>query len=324
MRIVSAAEVARLLPVAEAIPLMAQAFRLFSSGTGAYPLRTHLALHDPPGDALTMPAYDGSEALGVKLVTIHPHNAERGRPVVRALYLLARASDGEPLMLCEGSALTAIRTGAASGAATQALARADARTGALFGAGAQAETQLLAVLAARPLERVAVYARHAERARAFCVRMQPRVSARLEPAASPDDAVRGADIITTATSSSEPVFDGRLVKPGTHVNAVGAYRLDMRELDTYTVAAARVYVDSREAALAEAGDLVMPLREGAIDAAHIVGELGEVLAGAAPGRQSDDDITVFKSVGLSVQDVVAATEVYRRAVRDGIGTDVAL
>lgn len=324
MRIISAAEVERLLPVADAIPLMAEAFRLFSSGVGAYPLRTHLALRDPPGDALTMPAYDGGEGLGVKLVTIHPHNAAQGRPIVRALYLLVRATDGEPLMLCEGSALTAIRTGAGSGAATAALARPDARRGALFGAGAQARTQLLAVLAARPLERVAVVARRPAHARDFCARMHAQASARLEPVTSPDEAVRDADIVIAATSSSEPVFDGRLLKRGAHINAVGAYRVDMRELDTHAVAAARVYVDSREAALAEAGDLVIPLREGAIDAAHIRGELGEVLSGAIPGRQSDDEITLFKSVGLAVQDVATAAELYRRAVRDGAGADVTL
>jgi ornithine cyclodeaminase len=324
MRVVSAADVTQLLPVADAIPLMAHAFRLFSAGTGAYPLRTHVRLHNPSGDALVMPAYDGTDGLGVKLVTVHPHNPDHGYPAVRALYLLVRAGDGEPLMVCDGAALTAIRTGAASGVATQVLALPDARRGALFGAGAQAETQLLAMLAARPLESVAVVARRPAHARDFCRRLDAAVAARLEPAASPDEAVRDADIITTATSSCEPVFDGRLVKLGAHINAVGAYRADMRELDPYAMARARVYVDSREAALAEAGDLVMPLRDGTIDEAHVRGELGEVLLSRVRGRESAEDITVFKSVGLAVQDLIAAMEIYRRAQQHDVGTDVAL
>lgn len=324
MRILSATEVTRLLPVADAIPLMAHAFRLYSSGKGLYPLRVHLPLHAPPGDGLVMPAYDGGEGLGVKLVTVHPGNPAQGRPAVRALYTLVRATDGEPLMLCEASALTAIRTGAASGAATEALARPDAHSGALFGVGGQARAQLLAVLAARPLERVAVYARDADRVRAFCTHLQPEVAAALRPAASPDEAVREADIVITATSSATPVFDGRLLRPGVHINAVGAYRGDMRELDAQAVARARVYVDAREAAWAEAGDLVIARDEGAIDEAHVQGELGEVLNGAVPGRSDRDDITLFKSVGLSVQDVVAASELYRRAELEGAGTVVAL
>jgi ornithine cyclodeaminase len=150
------------------------------------------------------------------------------------------------------------------------------------------------------------------------------VAARLEPAASPDEAVRDADVITTATSSCEPVFDGRLVKPGAHINAVGAYRADMRELDPHVIARARVYVDSREAALAEAGDLMMPLRAGTVDEAHVRGELGDILLGKVRGRESAQDITVFKSVGLAVQDLIAAMEIYRRARQHDVGIDVAL
>src|SRR5918911_2793177 len=184
MRVVSAADVSQLLPVADAIPLMAHAFRLFSAGTGAYPLRSHLRLRNPSGDALVMPAYDGTDGLGVKLVTVHPHNPAHGYPAVRALYLLFCAGDGEPLMVCDGAALTALRTGAASGVATQVLALPDARRGALFGAGAQAETHLLAMLAPRPLGSVAVGARRPEHARAFCRRLEAVVTAHLEPTAA--------------------------------------------------------------------------------------------------------------------------------------------
>jgi ornithine cyclodeaminase len=180
------------------------------------------------------------------------------------------------------------------------------------------------MLAVRALESVAVVARRPAHARAFCRRLDAAVAARLEPVASPDEAVRDADVITTATSSREPVFDGRLVKPGAHINAVGAYRADMHELDPHAIARARVYVDSREAALAEAGDLLMPLRAGTIDEAHVRGELGEILLGKVRGRESAEDITVFKSVGLAVQDVVAAMEIYRRARQHDVGIDVAL
>jgi ornithine cyclodeaminase len=324
LRALSAAEVERLLSVAAAVPLMGHAFESISAGSGRYPLRVHVPLRDGIGDGLVMPAYDGQDAFGLKLVTVIPRNPAAGLPAVRALYLLVRAVDGEPLMLCDGATLTAIRTGAASGLATDVLARPDSRRGAVIGVGAQARTQLLAILAVRPLQSVAVYARHVEAVERFCAGMEPLVEARLEPAASAEQAVEDADVIVTATTSAHPVFDGRALKPGTHVNAVGAYRAEMRELDSYTIAHASLFVDSREAALAEAGDLIIPMQEGVLSRDQISGELGEVLLKRRPGRTSSREITVFKSVGLAVQDIVAASELYRRAVDQQVGVEVEL
>jgi ornithine cyclodeaminase/alanine dehydrogenase-like protein (mu-crystallin family) len=223
-------------------------------------------------------------------------------------------ASGEPLALLDGAFLTAWRTGAGSGAATELLARADATLGAVIGCGAQARTQAIAIDAARRLQEIRVYAPRPERVQSFMAEVQPQIQAKLIAASSSAEAVRDADVICTATTSAQPVLDGRLLKPGAHINGVGSYTLQMQEVDAVTVSRARLFVDSRTAALAEAGDLVSA-HTGPEDWT----ELGEVVAGLKPGRQSPDEITFFKSVGVAVQDVAAASAVLAGARPVGLG-----
>ena len=315
-----------------AIAAMKSAFAELSTGQAAVPLRA--ALPVPPADpaepgasggvSLFMPAYlpkGGLGSLGVKIVSVFPRNARQGKPMIHGIVVVLDPSTGEPLALCDGTFLTAWRTGAASGAATDLLARPDAQSAALLGCGAQARTQALAIDEARRLNFIKVYAPHPDHVQAFIAEMQPQLSARLSAASSPDEAVRDADVICAATTSSTPVFDGNLLKPGAHVNGVGSYTLQMQEVDAMTVARACLFVDSRASALAEAGDLVIPMSEGKTRAEDWT-ELGEVAAGLKPGRQSSDEITFFKSVGVAVQDVAAAGQALAEAQRQGLGQTV--
>ena len=288
MRILDAAEIARLLPMLDAIDVVAGAFTAISRHEGRFPRRTHVPLAH--GDALVMPGYDGSAYFGTKLVTVHPQNAAEGKPGTRATYMLIDARDGEPLLLCDGTALTALRTGAASGLATRRLARPDAKTLAIFGAGTQAKSQLAAMLAVRAIEEVRQVRRDAD-------------------AATRAKAIAGADVIVTATNAELPVFDGRAVEAGTHVNAIGSYRPQMRELDAELLGRARIVVDEREAALAESGELIDGIARGAIASAKIA-ELGELENDA---RRDPLEITVFKSVGHAALDLFVAIELAKRA-----------
>jgi len=224
----------------------------------------------------------------------------------------------------DGTYLTALRTGAASGAATDLLARQDVHTAAIFGAGAQGRTQLEAVCAVRPIEAAWVYDVAPERAAVYAGEMSQRLSLPVRAAETPAGAVRQADVICTATTSSSPVFEDADVRPGTHINGVGAYTPQMQEIPVETVLRAKVVIDHRQASLAEAGDLLIPLRQGLMTEGHIYAELGEIAAGRKPGRASPEEITLFKSVGVAVQDVAAAGAVLKAARQLGLGTDLAL
>ena len=269
-------------------------------------------------------APDEGGALGLKVVSIFDSNPPRGLPLIHALVLVLDATTGAPLALIEGGSLTAIRTGAASGAATDALARPDARVVALFGSGAQARRQLEAVCTVRPIERVWLYSLGGGEQFAAEMAGHGPIPSDIVIAATPRAALAEADIVCTATTSRTPVFDGRDLRPGTHVNGIGSYTPAMQEIDAATVRRARVVVDSRAAALAEAGDLIIPLRAGEIDLDHISTELGEVLAGQKPGRTSAAQITFFKSVGVAVQDAMAARLVVANGAALGLGTVVNL
>ncbi len=311
--------------MAQAIAAVRAAYIQLSAGRAQAPLRTHLSIAD--GDStLVMPFYvpDDGGALGLKLVSVFNSNPSRGRPLIHALVLALDATTGAPLALIEGSSLTAIRTGAASGVATDALARLDARTVAIFGSGVQARRQLEAVCTVRPIERVWVYSLAG--AEAFAAEMAGRgpVPSDIVVVAGPRAALAGADIVCAATTARTPVFDGRDLKPGTHVNGIGAFTPEMQEIDAETVRRARVVIDSRTAALAEAGDLIIPLRAGAVTLDHISDEIGEVLAGQRPGRTNAAQITFFKSVGVAVQDAAAAGLVVRNGAALGLGTVVSL
>ena len=325
LRLFSADDVRRALPMAEAIAAVKAGYVQLSAGRAQIPLRAHLGVGE--GDStLVMPFYapDEGGALGLKVVSIFDSNPPRGLPLIHALVLVLDMATGAPLALLEGSSLTAIRTGAASGAATDALARPDARVVALFGSGVQARRQLEAVCTVRPIERVYLYSLGgAEQFAAEMAGFGP-IPADIVIAASPRAALTEADIVCTATTSRTPVFDGRDLRPGAHVNGIGSFTPEMQEIDAATVRRARVVVDSRAAALAEAGDLLIPLHAGEIDLDHISTELGEVLAGTKPGRTSAEQITFFKSVGVAVQDAMAAGLVVRHGAALGLGTVVSL
>lgn len=307
------------IPIGDMIDAVEGAYRDVAAGRDRSPLRTRVEIAG--GDLLLMPGVrDGGAGASVKLVTVVPSNAERGLPTVQALVVWYDAVTGRPVALLDGATVTAMRTGAASGVATRLLARRDARTLAVFGVGAQAAWQVRAVLAARPIQRVLAYARDADAREAFAARMSSDTGVQVVPCASAEEAVRDADVICCATTSSEPVFDAEWVRPGTHVNGVGAFRIGMVEMPAGLFGrAALVAVDAVEAAMEEAGDLVAAIESGSAAKEQLV-EIGTVERGWAATRDRDA-ITVFKSVGLAIQDIAAAELIVARLLgpteRDG-------
>jgi alanine dehydrogenase len=328
LRILSGGDVRRAVRMAEAIQAVKEAYIQLSTGQAVVPLRTPVEVEKRDAVTLFMPAYlAASDAMGAKIVSVFPGNPAEGLPLIHAVVIVVDAETGRPVALMDGTHLTALRTGAASGAATDLLARPDARVAAIFGAGAQARTQLEAICTVRPIEKVWVYDTVPEAALAYVEEMKGHgrpVPTDVMVAASPAQAVGEADVICTATTSTTPVFDDAHLKPGVHINGIGSYTPEMQEVPAETVARARVVVDSRSASLAEAGDLIVPLAEGLITKAGIHGEIGEVAAGRISGRGSDQEITFFKSVGVAVQDVAVADLILRRAAEMGLGVEVDL
>jgi len=325
LRLLSKADVQRAVPMREAIEIVKGAFAQLSAGRAVVPLRTQLPVDRHQGVALFMPAYlSESDDLAVKIVSVFPRNLDRGLPTIFALVVVVEASTGRPLAAMDGTYLTALRTGAASGAATDLLARQNAYVAAIFGAGTQGRTQLLAVCKVRDIQRVWVYDVNPEASERYVQEMkgQGRIPDDLRVASSPAQAVREADVICTATTAKTPVFADADLKAGVHINGIGSFTPEMQEVPEETVRRAKVIVCSRRGCLAEAGDLIIPLRKGLIAEEHIYAELGEIAAGAKPGRESEEEITFFKSVGNAVQDVSVARRVLREAERIGLGTEV--
>ncbi len=323
--ILNAEEVRSALRMSDAIEAMKAAFAQLSAGNAQFPLRSRLEIDAYEGVTLIMPAYlSETEDLAVKVVSVFPQNIAISEPTIYAAVLALDPVTGRPLALMEGGTLTAIRTGAASGAATDLLAREDAKVVGLFGSGVQARTQLEAVCTVRKIEQVLIFSLDQTGAEQFIDELAGvnPIPTDLRIVASPEEAVEEADIICTATTSSVPVFSGKALKAGTHINAVGAFTPEMQEISSEAIQASRVYVDSREAALDEAGDLIIPINEGIITEEHIFGELGEVVLGKIEGRTSVDDITLFKSVGVAVQDAIAAARALEGAVERSLGTEI--
>jgi len=317
--------VASLLTMKDAIEAVEEGFREFALGNVKMPVRSSVSTRG--GVMFTMPAYVGGKAnaLGQKIVTVYPDNpAEHNLPTTLATVELLNPQTGECLTIMDGGFLTAIRTGAVSGVATKYLARTSSTRVAIFGAGAQAQTQLEAAAEVRKIEAAKVFDTVPGRAREYCERMSSKLKVELEEGRTPRDTVRGADIIICASTSSVPVFSGEWLEPGMHINGIGSFRPDIRELDTVSVQRSKVVVDSADAALSEAGDLIMPIAEKAISAGHIWAELGEIILGKKAGRTSEQEITLFKSVGLALQDVSTALMVYKRAIEQGRGINVTL
>ena len=325
LRILSRADVQQALPMRQAIEAMKGAFAQLSTGQADVPLRVALNVPRHHGVTLFMPAYlADDDQMAIKIVSVFDDNPAKGLPLIHALVVVVDATTGRPAAVMDGTYLTALRTGAASGAATDLLAREETHVVAVFGAGAQGRTQLEAVCAVRPIQEVWIHDAAPERAAAYAAEMSQRLSLPVRVAETPAEAVRQADAICTATTSTRPVFADADVRAGTHVNAIGAYTPQMQEIPAETVLRAKVVIDHRKASLAEAGDLLSPLRQGLMTEDHIYAELGEIAAGLKPGRTSPEEVTLFKSVGVAVQDVAAASAVLEAARRLGLGTEVTL
>jgi alanine dehydrogenase len=327
MLILTADEVRKALPMNEAIEAMKNAYASLSEGTAVVPLRTRLPIPGSEALSLFMPAFVNSQdgnALAIKVVSLFPTNPARGLAYIQAAVLVFDPETGQAIALLEGSSLTAIRTGAASGAAIDLLARPESQVVAVFGAGAQGRTQLEAACAARQINTAFICDADRAKAKSFAEEMRSKntITRDIRVASNANEAIEHADIICTATTSTKPVFNDKNVKPGTHISAVGSYLPEMQEVPAETLQRARIFVDSRSASLEEAGDLILPMRAGLFDESHIHGELGELILGKISGRQSPEEITYFKSVGIAVQDAMAAQVALSNARKMNIGTAV--
>jgi ornithine cyclodeaminase/alanine dehydrogenase-like protein (mu-crystallin family) len=319
----SSSEVRKALAMSEAIEAMRDAFIQLSDNQAVMPPRGHMELAEAKGTVLLMPCHCvQTHTMSVKLASLFYNNPNQGLPLLQSLVMLADASTGLPTAIMDGTSLTAIRTGAASGLATQVLARQDAKKVAIFGAGVQARTQLEAVCAVRPIRSASVYDVSASMAEKFAATMSNQLGITVERASTTATALRGADVVCTVTTSSVALFEDSQLSAGAHINAIGSYKPEVREIPAETVRRARVVVDQQDAAMEEAGDLLIPLREGLIGSDHIGAELGAVIRGQTPGREDDDQITLFKSVGLAVQDLFAAERAMQNAQRDGLGIEL--
>jgi ornithine cyclodeaminase/alanine dehydrogenase-like protein (mu-crystallin family) len=323
--ILGRADVEALLEPRALIEALARAFAEHAAGRAYVPPRTTMPVTGD-GVLLLMPAAapaDDGLALGAKLVTFYAGNQARGVPTIQATYVLMDGATGTPLAFLDAGFLTGLRTGATSALAARSLARADAKTLVCFGAGVQAGFQLRCLTAELPIERVEVIGRDALRARQFAERWSGALGLPVTVVTDRDAAVARADIITCATTATTPLFDGRRLSRGVHVDGVGSFQPAVRELDVETIRRARVVVD-QPGALDSAGDLAIPINEGVIAREHVVGALADVVSGMVAGRTSPHDITVFKSVGFALEDLVAARLAYTRAKARGIGREVSL
>jgi alanine dehydrogenase len=323
--ILSRADLDKVLTMPQMIAALEEAFRDLAAGKTMKIPRLTVSLPGVGGWMGLMPAYLPAQgAFSTKQVTVYDVNLSKGLPAIMATVLLNDPITGEVLSIMDGGLITAMRTGGLGGLAAKYLSRKDSHVAGIFGAGVQARTQLRALAEVRPIERAFVYDNVPARAKKFVAGMSRVVPFPVEVAESPKAVVKSADIVTTVTPSEQPVFDGQDLQPGTHVNAFGNYKPAKRELDTETIIRSRVYIDSEEGSLEEAGDLLLPIQEGKFRQEDIRGTLGEVILGSKPGRTSDSEITLFKSVGLGIQDCAAASLAYKSALKSGVGLNVDL
>lgn len=325
MLLLSREDIKKVFSMKDAINADKDAFRIFTEGKSVVPLRTNIPAPKHDGTLLFMPAYVADiDCASLKIINIFPKNIDKGLISAPAQVLLVDGTNGFVNAILDGTYVTQLRTGAASGAAFDILARKDAKKGALIGTGGQAATQLEAMIVARDLEEVKVYDLNLERTKAFAARMQEELKAygtKIVAAESSDEAIEEADLIITVTPSSKPVFDGSKVKKGATVSCVGSYQPHMQEMDPVILTrASKIYFDSVEAVLSEAGDILIPLENGTITKDDFTGDLGEVILGKVVGRENDDEIIVFKTVGIGTQDLITAKYIYDKAIEQGIGT----
>ncbi len=327
MLALSGDDVRALVPMPRAIELMKEVFGELSAGRAFAPLRTPIDVPDQAAVTLFMPAFVPSQqGLGLKIVSVFPNNRDAGKPTIHALVALVSAETGEPLAIMDGTFLTALRTGAVSGAATDLLARHDSHVLTCIGAGTQGVTQAWAVGSVRPIERIYVSDINVESASSFAKRLgelAPELASRVEIVTDLDRAISESDVICTATTSRSAVFRDETLKRGAHINAIGAFTPEMQEIPIATVTRARIVVDNVDAVMAEAGDIIIPVERGELDRNRVSLELGQIVNGSQ-GRQDTAELTLFKSVGNAVQDIIVGHEAVARAGSEGRGQQITL
>ncbi|HEY3580962.1 MAG TPA: ornithine cyclodeaminase family protein [Pyrinomonadaceae bacterium] len=315
-------QIARLLPMAECLELMSDALASLARGEVFQPLRTIVRPPDARGLLGLMPAYRHGRqgTFGLKAICVFPGNPAIGKDAHQGMVILFSQETGEPLALMNASEITAIRTAAVSAVATRLLAREDAEQLGIIGAGVQARTHLVALACVRQIKRARIACRNRQHAEQLFSEMREKVPFAIEAVGSNEEAVRDADVVVTATSSQQPIIDRYWLSAGTHINAIGTHSPQSREIDTATMAAARIFTDRRESLLNEAGDYVLAAQEGAITPESVVAEIGELVIGTKQGRTSASEITLFKSLGLAIEDVVSAEYLFRKASAENVGT----
>lgn len=331
MLILTRKDIDQFYTMEDCIESVIEAFALSSSKKVKAPVRTKLTVENVQGNALFMPGLVEEKGyLGAKIVSVFPQNSLKGKPVVNATIVMLDVETGEAKSLIDGTYVTKMRTGAATGASIKLLARENVKIGVLFGTGGQSEKQLEAMIATRHFEEIRIVGRDFEKTLDFCEKMSlliPEMKVKedhknVEITAYKDgnDAVAEADIIVLATTSTKGLFDGNLLKNGVHISGVGSYTKEMCEMDKTTVLTAdKVYIDDRDSMLEEAGEFTQLIDQGIISEDFYTGEIGDLILGKVPGRENEDEITIFKSVGISAQDLVSAENIYRKAIELGIG-----
>jgi len=318
--ILSRKDLRQLLTMADVIDAVERGFQEYKAGKCAVPVRMPVKIEKAEGVFLFMPAYLEREGFfGTKIVSVFPRNVEKKLSTIQAAYLLNDPTTGELLALMDGILLTAMRTGATSALATKYLSRKNSETLGIIGAGAQAPFQAEAISKVRPIHRMLVYDRDRKIAESFSGTVSDSLQIPVHVMASPRDVVVDSDILVTVTTSITPVFDGHHLRGGTHINAVGAYTPEMRELDDVTIGRSKIVVDTYEGCMAEAGDLLIPIRNGKLSKENIYADLGEIVLAQKPARTREDEITLFESVGFALEDLVVATLAYGRASEEGVG-----
>lgn len=319
-------EMKSVMNMKDAIMAVKEAASNYSAGKTNIPLRANLNVKEFNGNSLYMYGYvPGSKALGVKLVSVYPDNPKRGVSSCPATIILENAETGEVSTIMDGTYLTRLRTGALSGAATELLSRKDSSIFALIGTGGQAECQLDAVLAVRDIKEVRVYSRNIDNVKKFIDKVSVNKNQKFVACNTSAEAINDADVITTVTVSNEPVFDGKNVKSGCHINAVGSYTPEMSEIDEYIVCNAnKIIVDTMEGTISETGDFLKPMKKGVFSKDKITGELGELVDGRCSSRENDTELTFFETTGSAVYDLVTAQKIYEKALKLNIGKTIEL
>jgi len=323
MLVLSEQQVQSLIDTDELIAALKRAHVQYSTGNAVMPVRLVVPLAQIQGRITSMPGFlTDDQALGMKVVTYFQENPKKNLPAILATILLFSAETGKIIATMDGSYITAIRTACASALATDALANPQTPVLGILGAGVQARAHIQALTRVRKIERIRLYSPSGTSAAAIKKEMAPQLNCSIEVVDSAEKAVRDADLLATVTTAKVPIVRPEWLKPGVHINAVGSHRPDLREIDGATLARAKIVVDSREAIMAECGDILLALKEKSIGENAIHAEIGEVLARTKSGRTKSDEITLYKSVGIAIQDVAAAHLVYRKALKKGVGTRV--